>query len=254
MCLVGLAWCCDPQFPLILLANRDEFFERPSAPLARWRDQPAVIAGRDLKVGGTWLGAHSSAQRFAVVTNVRQAGQPRPAEALSRGFLVPGFLNAKLSGAEFAARLSQSGAGEQYEGFNLLLYDGTSLISVSNRSGVSELEPGIHGLSNAALNTAWPKVDRLKQALGAAVQAGHTLEAMEHLLCDDAPVDDEHLPRTGVPLEWERKLAKVFIDGDPAYGTRARTSVRISADGAIQLREWSRHTVQGQWELSAIIR
>ncbi len=253
MCLVAFAWGVHPQYPLLLLANRDEFFERPSAPLGAWADQPEIVAGRDLRAGGTWLGFHQENRRFAVVTNVRAAGQASPEKPRSRGFLVPDFLNSELSSADFAEDLSSQQQGAAYDGFNVLLYDGRDLICVSNRAETVVVPPGVHGLSNAALNTPWPKVESIKSGLARAVEAGDSVESWESLLRDGRQVEDELLPRTGVPLDWERKLSAVFIDGDQDYGTRAQTSVCIAADGSVRLREWSRDSCGAEWHLQALV-
>lgn len=252
MCLVAFAWGVDPENPLVLLANRDEFFARPSAPLGPWSDQPDIIAGRDLHAGGTWLGFHRFNRRFAVVTNVRSAGQPVAVAPRSRGFLVPDFLSSELSCAEFGEELVGREQGAVYDGFNLLLHDGQDLICVSNRADTVAVQPGVHGLSNAALNTPWPKVESIMSGLAGAIEAGESVASMELLLRDGQQVEDSLLPATGVPLHWERRLSAVFIDGDESYGTRAQTSVRIAADGSVQLREWSRDSLKGNWRLQAL--
>lgn len=248
MCLVALAWQVDPANPLLLLANRDEFFERPSAAMSFWEDLPEIIAGRDLRAGGTWLGFHRHNRRLAVITNVREVGSVQAEAERSRGFLIPDFLLGSESPAEYAERLS-SQANPQYDGYNLLLFDQDEALCVSNRSGIERLSAGVHGLSNAGLNTPWPKVERVKSGLSAGLAQGDGIAQLEQVFRHAGHVEDEALPSTGVPLEWERKLSAVFIDDDPLYGTRALSSVRMSPTGEVQLREWSRVSLGDSWQL-----
>lgn len=252
MCLVALAWQVDPETPLVLLANRDEFFERPSAVLARWEESPEIIAGRDLRAGGTWLGFHRENRRLAVVTNVRDADAPLVHDPRSRGFLIPDYLRGNESAREFAQRLNTD-SEFSYEGFNLLLFDGDEAYCVSNREGVSPLSPGVHGLSNAGLNTPWPKVERVKAALREGVEQGHSILHLEDIFRRTEREADTDLPSTGVPLDWERKLSAVLIDGDPIYGTRALSSIRVSATGEVSMREWSRSSLQDSWTLAEFV-
>jgi len=251
MCLVAFAWQLDPETPLLLLANRDEFFERPSAPMACWVDQPDIIAGRDLRAGGTWLGFHRANRRLAVVTNVREPNTTAVTPVRSRGFLVPDYLKAEVSVDEFAQQLLQQGA-PQYDGYNLLLFDGDQGVCVSNRAGAQRLSPGVYGLSNAELNTAWPKVDAVKEGVQRGLQAGYAIEQFEQLFRSPQQVEDAKLPSTGVPLDWERKLSAVFIDGDPVYGTRALSSVQVQESGKVCLREWSRASLADSWSLQQL--
>lgn len=248
MCLVAFAWQLDAETPLVLLANRDEFFERPSVPLAAWAQQPEIYAGRDLRAGGTWLGFHRGNRRLAVVTNVREPQQAVEAPSRSRGFLVPDFLLGDLSAEQFSQHLLADDS-QQYDGYNLLLFDGDKGFCVSNRAGILRLEPGVHGLSNARLDTDWPKVQAVKKGLQEGLAAGRSIEELEDLFRADARYDDAVLPSTGVPLDWERKLSAVFIDGDPVYGTRALSSVRVCAAGGVSLREWSRMSLDDTWSL-----
>lgn len=251
MCLVALAWQVDPSSPLILLANRDEFFERPSAPLAEWESQTAMIAGRDLQAGGTWLGFNRQNRRLAVVTNVRETKESAAGSLISRGSLVSDFLLGSAGAEPFARRLWSEG-GQRYEGYNLLLFDGSDAFYVSNRAGVERLPAGVHGLSNAQLNTPWPKVDKVKSGLRLGIERGHSIGELEELFRDTGRAEDFLLPHTGVPIEWERRLSSVFIDGDPSYGTRALTSVRVADSGEVCLREWSRPSLSGDWSLVEI--
>lgn len=250
MCLVAFAWKVDSNRPLILLANRDEFFDRPSAAMREWHDSPKLLAGRDLRAGGTWLGFHRDSRRLGVVTNIRSigGGSPKPQRYRSRGALIPEFLASEQSAESFAQDLV-SGPLSNYEGFNLLLFDGDSAVCVNNRTGVVSIEPGVHGLSNAQLNTPWPKVDAVKTGLEKSLQMGCSVEEMENIMRPSSQFDDKLLPNTGVPLDWERKLSAVCIDHDHDYGTRALTSVCVNASGLVALREWSRQSLGDPWAL-----
>src|SRR3990172_7515698 len=170
MCLILLGWRADPEHALVVAANRDEYFERPARAAAFWDDAPEVLAGRDLTAQGTWLGV-TRAGRFASITNYRNPAE-RMATAPSRGDLVTGFLTGtNRPSASFAGVTPRA---HEYNGFSMIAADRTSLVFFSNREGVvREVEPGVHGLSNHLLDTAWPNVEKGKQALGALL--GRTL-------------------------------------------------------------------------------
>lgn len=232
MCLIVVGWQAHPDYPLIVAANRDEFYERPTQPAARWDDSPAVIAGRDLQAGGTWLGIAGDG-RFAAVTNVREPGVP--AGRLSRGVLTGDFLRGTAS-AEAAIHAVDDAA---YSGFNLLFGDHDSLWYRTNRhGGVERLAPGIYGLSNHRLDTPWPKLVTARERFAAALPALPDESALFALLADDLTVDDEFLPKTGVSLEWERRLSAIFVKSEN-YGTRASTVVLRHRDGSVRLHERS---------------
>jgi len=225
MCLVLFAFNPDSRHPLVVAANRDEFYARPARTAHYWEDRPDLLAGRDLSAGGTWLGI-SRAGRFATVTNFAEEG---PSDApLSRGLLTEGFLSSRLGAHEFAHGLHTAA----YRGFNLLLYDGERLVYTSNRGHSEDLEPGIYGLANAELGATWPKVLRGRQALADAVADTPDPGQLIELLADrDIPPDHE-LPRRGRPLELERRVASCFIVGED-YGTRASTAVIIGRDRVV---------------------
>jgi len=134
----------------------------------------------------------------------------------------------------------------------LLLFDENEALCVSNRGGIEYLQAGVHGLSNASLNTPWPKVERVKCALAKGMREGDSIAELEQVFRHSSQVEDEALPSTGVSLDWERKLSSVFIDGDPLYGTRALSSVRVSRAGVVHLREWSRSSLGDNWQLVEI--
>lgn len=230
MCLIVVGWRVHPDYPLVVAANRDEFYARPTARLGRWPDAPEIIGGIDLEAGGTWLGISESG-RFAAVTNVREPGMAKG--ALSRGALTRGFLTARSSAEEYAAQLD----GTQYSGFNLLLGDGEELVYCSNRDGKPRpLPPGIYGLSNHLLDSPWPKLLAARERFAEALPRLPDESAFFELLADQAIVADENLPSTGVPIEWERLLSAVFVKSE-SYGTRASTLVMQGADGNITVHE-----------------
>ena len=235
MCLIVLAWQVHPDYPLVVAANRDEFFARPAAPASFWTDQPDVLAGRDLDAGGSWLGV-TRRGRFAALTNYREGSQPRP-EAPSRGALVADFLCGKDDPQGYLEALAERGG--QYNGFNLFVGDGQHLGYYSNRgAGWRALEPGIYGLSNHLIDTPWPKLAAAKTAFTAALAQLPTTTAFFELLADRELVADAHLPETGVTIEWERILSAVFV-ASPAYGTRASTLLTLARSGQVTLTERS---------------
>jgi uncharacterized protein with NRDE domain len=231
MCLVLIALNSHPDYPLIVAANRDEFYDRPTAPAGFWNDEPSILAGRDLKAGGTWLGIDRRG-RFAAVTNYRQGRRERPAPR-SRGHLVSGFLTASTGVREYIER-AQVDAG-LYNGFNLIAGDAGELFYYSNREGRARaLEPGVYGLSNHLLDTAWPKVTATKSAFGALLSRGadELIDGLFGLLSDRNQFADDQLPHTGVGPEWERLLSSAFIASSD-YGTRCSTVVLVGQDGGI---------------------
>lgn len=227
MCLILAAWQCHRDFPLVVAANRDEFFRRPTAPAGFWTDAPDVVGGRDLEAGGTWMGA-SRRKRFAALTNFRDPESHR-SMARSRGELVAAFLKGRDSATCFLEKLIPR--AHEYNGFNLLIMDGETLMWYSNVGGAPvTLSPGIYGVSNHLLDTAWPKVVAAKSALAAALMELPDDGALFRLLRDDAVHPDDALPRTGVSLEWERLLSAAFVRS-PEYGTRSSTVLTTAGDG-----------------------
>jgi uncharacterized protein with NRDE domain len=232
MCLIVVGWRSHPDYPLVVAANRDEFYARPTADAARWPDALHVIGGIDLEAGGTWLGI-STTGRFAAVTNVREPAMTKGAR--SRGALTRDFLLSASPARDYASQID----GERYSGFNLLLSDGEDLIYCSNRDGQPRaLPPGIYGLSNHLLDSPWPKLLQARRQFAAALQQLPDEADFFDLLGDQTIVADAALPKTGVPLEWERLLSAVFVKSE-SYGTRASTLVWQRADGAVSLHEQS---------------
>lgn len=216
---------------MILAANRDEFYERPTARAAFWSDDVDTLAGRDLERGGTWLGV-TRAGRVAAVTNYREPGA-RIDDAPSRGLLVSRFLAGDEDAGQYLSKLS--GHAPRYNGFNLIAGARGRLHYFSNRGGApQEIEPGVHGLSNHLLDTPWPKVERGRRALVGLMEGGGSLSIEEifKVLADDARAQDEALPETGVGLELERMLSPLFIESQ-VYGTRSSTVVLFNRHGEV---------------------
>jgi uncharacterized protein with NRDE domain len=227
MCLILVAWRVHPDFPLVVAANRDEFFVRPTAPAAFWPDAPQVLAGRDLDAGGTWLGV-TRAGRFAALTNFRDPAQNRSGVP-SRGGLVADFLRGDESPEDYLKRIVAHGS--RCNGYNLLASDGATLWWSSNMGGAARaLAPGVYGVSNHLLDTPWPKVGAGKTALARALDRLPDDEALFELLRDDGIHPDQHLPQTGIPLDWERLLSSAFVKS-PDYGTRGSTVLCIGQEG-----------------------
>lgn len=231
MCLILLAWHAHPDYPLIFGGNRDEAYERRSDAADFWRDNPAVLAGRDLEKGGTWLGI-SAAGRMAAVTNYRD-GLSRREAPRSRGELTANFLRGNDRPRAYLDRIALDSGS--YGGFSLLVGDRDRLYCYSNRgSGIEELPPGVHGLSNHLLNTPWPKILRGKQRLTALLKAGEgeLVGELFEALADRAIAPDADLPDTGVGLQRERELSPAFIAG-MHYGTRASTVLLIGRNSEV---------------------
>ncbi len=231
MCLVLFSYEPGSDRPLVVAANRDEFYARPASSAHWWADAPDVFAGRDLSAGGTWLGV-SARGRFAAVTNFAEESPDEVAPA-SRGALVADFLTGSLGAHDYVHRIH----GPRYKGFNLLVYDGHTLAYTSNRGFTEDLAPGVYGLANAELGAAWPKVRSGTRALTRALAGELHTDTLIRLLRDDSQPPDHELPRRGRPLALERRAAPCFIRGDE-YGTRASTAVIFHRrDGCVHFAE-----------------
>jgi len=238
VCLAVVALDAHPRYAVVLAANRDEFHARPAAPAAWWRDDAGmpILAGRDLAQGGTWLGV-SRAGRFAFVTNVREPSRYDP-RAPSRGALVPALLH---DGRPVGVALAAIVAGARhYNGFNLVAGDAVSAAFGSNRGpDAHALARGIHGVSNAGLDTPWPKLVRAKAGLAAWVAAGdEEPDRLWTVLADATPAPDHELPDTGIARERERLLSSPFIVSE-SYGTRCSTLLALARDGEAHFVERS---------------
>ncbi|MBD0370277.1 MAG: NRDE family protein [Pyrinomonadaceae bacterium] len=230
MCIILLAHEAHPEYTLVLAANRDEFYGRPTREAHFWKDAPDTLAGRDLERGGTWLGVTRTG-RIAAVTNYREPGA-RIENAPSRGLLVSDFLAADEGAYEYLARLQPRAS--LYNGFNLIVGDGCELCYFSNRGGEPQtIRSGVHGLSNHLLDTPWPKVERGREALEKVLESDAlSIEAIFKVLADDARAQDEALPETGVGLELERMLSPLFIESQ-VYGTRSSTVILFNRQGEV---------------------
>lgn len=230
MCLVAFALDQSSRYPFVMAANRDEFFDRPAARLGWWEPEtggPAILGGRDLHAGGTWLGM-TALGRLGMVTNIR-APQDMDPQAPSRGQIVPQWLKGDLHMSMLWPRLAMSG----HNGFNMIALDfaqGECFWLNNKRIHPERLQRGVFGLSNAQLNTPWPKVQNLKARLRSSLSEAHDADDLASLLfealADPEPAPDEQLPRTGVSAEWERLLSSAFIRaGNGLYGTRCSTVI-----------------------------
>lgn len=234
MCSIFFAYDAHPKFRLILAANRDEFYERPTTTAEFWYDAPDVLGGRDLVHGGTWLGVTKTG-RFAAVTNYRDPFAP--VGNLSRGKLVGNFLQGEHAVQNYLANIARD--GKKYSGFNLLVGElGAEIGYFSNRAeGVKILGQGVYGLSNHLLDTPWQKVERGKNALAEIIKNEvDSTETLFEILRDAEMAADENLPATGIGLERERVLSSIFIE-TPVYGTRCSTILLAGRNGEIFLAE-----------------
>jgi len=230
MCIAFLAFHHVPGLPIVLAANRDEFYNRAAKPMHFWEEN-GILAGKDLKAGGAWLGLNPTG-RLAFITNFREPS-PEKKEAPTRGRLIPRFLDDTMGINEFSRELEETGS--QYNGFNLIYGNSEEMFHYSNRSHeITPLTPGIYGLSNHLLNTSWPKVERGINHMNNLKDWG-TNEIFK-ILAHTNRARDNQLPQTGVSLEWERLLSPIFIHS-PDYGTRSGTVVLMHEMGRITVEE-----------------
>jgi uncharacterized protein with NRDE domain len=235
MCLLLLAVQKHPDYKLVLAANRDEYYDRPTAPAAFWEEAPHLLAGKDLRAGGTWLGITNQG-RIAAITNYRDPASIKT-NAPSRGKLVSGFLLGQESPEQFLEGLAQE--KDSYNGFNLIIGQNDQLYWVSNRgNGAHKLSSGIYGLSNRLLDTPWPKLARSKEAMAHLIskQKNPSQDDLFQMLRDRTIADDDQLPDTGVGIEWERILSPIFIMS-PTYGTRSSTLILIDRHNRVTFTE-----------------
>ena len=223
MCLILFSWKDHPVYDLVLAANRDEFFDRPTAFADHWVDAPNVIGGRDLNAGGTWIGVNQQNGKIAALTNYRDPLNIRE-DAPSRGHLTAQYLTGEIGPKEYLNRLIS--CASQYNGFNLLIGDLNSIWYFSNISmEITLLKPGTYGLSNGHLNEPWPKVQKGKYKLEFLRSNQHLSEIeIMALLMDEEQALEQDLPSTGVSLDLEKSLSPMFIQM-PHYGTRCSTMI-----------------------------
>jgi uncharacterized protein with NRDE domain len=246
MCIILLAHEAHPGYRLILAANRDEFYERPTAQAGFWEDAVGLLGGRDLERGGTWLGATETG-RVAAITNFREP-LGKIMDAPSRGLVVSDFLRSRERPEKYLERLAANAAW--YNGFNLIVGDAHDLYYYSNKAdAVQALAPGLYGVSNHLLDTPWPKVARGKQALAEILVRGDEVSPDDifRLLADGTPTEDACLPDTGVGLEVERMLSPLFITS-PVYGTRSSTVLLVDRKGRVTFIERSFTNGSTEWD------
>lgn len=246
MCLFFCAFEFHPKYRLIIAANRDEFYDRPSQRASFWPEAPELLAGKDLQGGGTWFGITRSG-RFAAITNYRD---PRSHlnDSPSRGLLLTDYLLGSADPEGYLERVSRKGAA--YNGFNLIAGTTRELYYTSNRKGgIIALTPGLYGLSNHLLDTPWPKVARGKEAFGNLLSQGGDPdpEALFDILSDRSIVEDRLLPETGIGLDWERILSARFIVS-PVYGTRSSTLLYVDRQDRVTFVERNFNSASGPGE------
>ena len=233
MCLIFISLKDHANYKLIIAANRDEFYDRKTAPADYWKDYPEILGGRDLAAGGTWLGITKSG-RISMITNYRDPKNIDP-KAPSRGQLVTDYLLSRVSPDLYLRSLEPN--AKKYNGFNLITGTTDELWYFSNyREGITQLEPGLYGLSNHLMETPWPKVTEGKKRMSAALKKQFKPDDLFELLLDDKIAKDEALPDTGVGLERERALSSMFIKS-PGYGTRCSTVILVDYQNQVFFAE-----------------
>jgi uncharacterized protein with NRDE domain len=232
MCLVAIAWQAHPEFPLLISANRDEFFDRPTQNLHQW--ESGIYAGKDLRSGGTWMGFHPNG-RWALLTNYRDFSSAiKP--TISRGKLVQNWLESLITPKEYLTEIEKT--LENYDGFNLLVSDGKSLWYLSNYGkGVEEIRPGIHGISNGLLNDPWPKTELAKGQMKKILVGMPTENKLLDILKSTETYSLEDLPKTGAPPEMEIGLSAQLIRLNDTYGTVSATAVIQNLSGLVRIQE-----------------
>lgn len=236
MCLIAFAYKVSSEYPLILIANRDEFYDRPTQKAHYWcgEGENKILAGKDLKAGGTWMGVGKNG-KWAAVTNYRDMESIK-VNAPTRGNFVPQFIKSKSSAHQYLLELKKEAS--KYNGFNLLLGDSSGVFHYSNVSDtITKIQPGVHGVSNALLNTPWPKLNRAKKMLENSIQNNDfSKTTLFSLLNDETKAQENQLPNTGLSKELEKELSSIFIDIDN-YGTRCSSLLLIDKNEKIKFVE-----------------
>lgn len=244
MCLIAFSYKTHPTYKLIVAANRDEFYQRPTRPAQFWTEekQPHILAGKDLKASGTWMGI-SKTGKWGALTNYRDPKNIRE-NAPTRGTLVLDFLKTERSAFEYLKNVEDS--SKSYNGFNLLIGEKDSLYHYSNENQkITEIVPGIHGLSNALLDTPWPKLDQAKKDLKkVTAEQNFDKEELFEILKNPEKAPDDKLPKTGIPYEWEKAISSVFIKTEN-YGTLCSTLLLVDYDGNAEFTERRYDTESG---------
>ncbi|MFN3998077.1 NRDE family protein [Algoriphagus sp.] len=232
MCLVAFSWKNHSEYPLIISANRDEFFDRPTQSLHQW--DSGIIAGKDLRGGGTWMGFHPDG-KWALLTNYRDFNRPQRGE-ISRGKLVQNFLEGEEGPKQYLEGIFKN--KNLYEGFNLLVSDGERLFYLSNyKDEIDEIQPGIYGLSNGLINEPWPKVELAKAQLSKVISEKISEEKLLNILKSTETHSIENLPKTGASEEMEIGLSAQLIRLPPNYGTVSASGVIVNRQGKTTITE-----------------
>lgn len=234
MCLVVVALNDHPDYSLIVVANRDEFYNRGTLPADYWKDHPEVLGGRDLQAGGTWLAINANGS-ISMITNYRNPARMNPG-APSRGELVTGYVLSEERPLKYLEQVAS--VGDSYNGFNLLVGNPKELYYYSNYgNGIAPVSPGLHGLSNHLLDTPWPKVKNAVQKVRSILnRRSVNPENLLDVLYDDTVAPDNELPDTGVGLELERQLSSMFIKSQ-GYGSRSTTAILVDRASHVQFVE-----------------
>ena len=232
MCIVVFSYRTNEAYPLVLLANRDEYYQRPTAALTSWHNPSGIIAPQDLQSNGTNIGYNKYGQ-WAVLTNYR-APESIKTSALSRGYIPYAYLEKKQTPKDFIPNLKK--LSKQTNPFNLLFGNTeTAYYYSSMQNKVQTLMPGYYALSNKDLDTPWPKVTHLKKKFITAMENNMPVEKLWTLMQDRTIAKDAELPQTNIPLAWERALSAIFV-ATPEYGTRA-TYLLMQTGNELTLQE-----------------
>ena len=236
MCLINFNFQNHSKYKLIVAANRDESYARPTSSAHFWEDEALILAGRDLLKGGTWLGITKNG-RFAALTNYRDPSLPIIGR-FSRGDIVQQYLTTDVEPHTFIRKLADERS--LYDGFNIIVGNGDQLIHYNNiLNETNVISPGTHSLSNHTLNTPWTKVVTGKKKLSdyvSTIQNSIDMDSLFDILSDRTIAEDNKLPETGVGLEMERALSPLFIKS-PNYGTRSSTIVLIDRENNVTFAE-----------------
>ena len=233
MCVIAISFRQHQQFPLVIAANRDEFFNRPTRSIDWWPEDSNLLAGKDLTANGTWSGFTASG-KFAAITNVREANSTPNSQSKSRGSIALDYLQGKLDPKDYLEELAAR--ADAFEGFNLFVGTRDQLFYFSNRQGkIRQLTPGLYACSNGLLDSSWPKVEKLKTDLSAAIERDRIdIQGLFSALRDDCMADKQQLPDTGVGLSLELGLSPIFVKLGK-YGTRCSTVAVASQDNCLMV-------------------
>ncbi|WP_138431476.1 NRDE family protein [Fodinibius saliphilus] len=244
MCLIVFSYKQHPKYDLVFAANRDEEYTRATRAACFWDEHPQILAGKDLKAGGTWMGINTKGE-FSALTNFRDPTIQKQ-DPPSRGQLVLNFLKNDQAPIEYLRKIDSK--ANQFMGFNLLTGTPDCLGYYSNQQNeIQLLDAGIYGLSNHLLETSWPKVDRAKEGVTHLIKNGSISEdSLFNILANDQEAPSAQLPDTGIPLEVEKKVSPIFIKSDN-YGTRCSTVLLVDKNGNVTFHE--RRFVPGTQEI-----